>query len=170
MHFRRKGWEHPFFRHEIARRLREEGGLREFHFFRKNLVPKLTVKTSLWAQRPGLFMRSLQTSVGDALTTKHPPPPRASFSRILRGSRPWAMPQVLSRKLNQRYFRGSLYMETDVEIGSSVAAESVVRGACNRYQQTDYCCVCVFLESFCEKDPSRTNAGQAGSAAALLKW
>ncbi|CAN0148017.1 unnamed protein product, partial [Ectocarpus sp. 12 AP-2014] len=37
--------------------------------------------------------------------------------------------QVLSRKLNQRYFRGSLYMETDVEIGSSVAAESVV-GVC----------------------------------------
>lgn len=34
--------------------------------------------------------------------------------------------QVLSRKLNQRYFRGSLYMETDVEVGSSVAAESVV--------------------------------------------
>ncbi|CBN79393.1 conserved unknown protein [Ectocarpus siliculosus] len=37
--------------------------------------------------------------------------------------------QVLSRKLNQRYFRGSLYMETDVEVGSSVAAESVV-GVC----------------------------------------
>ncbi|CAM9961831.1 unnamed protein product [Scytosiphon promiscuus] len=37
--------------------------------------------------------------------------------------------QVLSRKLNQRYFRGSNYMETDVEIGSSVAAESVV-GVC----------------------------------------
>lgn len=35
--------------------------------------------------------------------------------------------QVLSRKLTQRYFRGSLYMETDVEVGSSVAAESVVR-------------------------------------------
>lgn len=34
--------------------------------------------------------------------------------------------QVLSRKLTQRYFRGSLYMETDVEVGSSVAAESVV--------------------------------------------
>ncbi|CAM9492827.1 unnamed protein product [Sphacelaria rigidula] len=37
--------------------------------------------------------------------------------------------QVLSRKLTQRYFRGSLYMETDVEVGSSVAAESVV-GVC----------------------------------------
>ncbi|CAM9437959.1 unnamed protein product, partial [Discosporangium mesarthrocarpum] len=36
---------------------------------------------------------------------------------------------VLSRKLTQRYFRGSQYMETDVEVGSSVAAESVV-GVC----------------------------------------
>lgn len=95
--------------------------------------------------------------------TRRIPHSGASLARFLLGCRPSAITQVLSRKLNQRYFRGSLYMETDVEVGSSVAAESVVRRAHGRGQTTrlwlsNYCCVV---------DASSTNARPAASAAAL---
>lgn len=47
--------------------------------------------------------------------------------------------QVLSRKLTQRYFRGSHYMETDIEVGSSVAAESVVSKFFTRTERGSCC-------------------------------
>ncbi|CAN0218256.1 unnamed protein product, partial [Laminaria digitata] len=44
-------------------------------------------------------------------------------------------PALLGRKLSQRYFRGSGYVETDVDVGSSIIAEKIV-SLCRGYARS----------------------------------
>jgi hypothetical protein len=45
---------------------------------------------------------------------------------MVRSAVPSAKPALLGQKLQQRYFRGKNYVETDVDVGSSVIASQIV--------------------------------------------
>lgn len=60
---------------------------------------------------------------------------------VVRSAVPSAKPAILGQKLQQRYFRGDNYVETDVDVGSSVIASQIV--GVIRFLQ--YYFVCLFI-------------------------
>ena len=53
---------------------------------------------------------------------------------------------LLARRVAQRYFNGPGYMETDVDIGSSLFASSTV-GLCRGYAKQFVCHMAILMES-----------------------
>ncbi|CAM9581770.1 unnamed protein product [Discosporangium mesarthrocarpum] len=60
-------------------------------------------------------------------------------------------PALLGRKLRQRYFRGDHYVETDVDVGSSMVAARIV-GLCRGYAQSLVVELGICLEGRCEEE------------------
>ncbi|CAN0343527.1 unnamed protein product [Ascophyllum nodosum] len=60
-------------------------------------------------------------------------------------------PALLGRKLNQRYFRGSGYVETDVDVGSSMIAERIV-SLCRGYARSLTVELGVCMEGRCAEE------------------
>lgn len=57
---------------------------------------------------------------------------------MVRSAVPSAKPALLGQKLQQRYFRGKNYVETDVDVGSSVIASQIV-GVLRGYAKNFVC-------------------------------
>ncbi|CAM9877731.1 unnamed protein product [Chrysoparadoxa australica] len=60
-------------------------------------------------------------------------------------------PTLLGRKLTQRYFRGPHYIETDVDVGSSVIAQNIV-ALCRNYGKCLTVQMAITLEGRCKEE------------------
>jgi len=64
---------------------------------------------------------------------------------LVKASVPSAKPALLGQKVQQRYFKGPNYIETDVDVGSSVIAQNIV-GMCRGYAKNFECNIAVILQ------------------------
>ncbi|CAN0268628.1 unnamed protein product [Ectocarpus sp. 12 AP-2014] len=67
-------------------------------------------------------------------------------------------PALLGRKVSQRYFRGPGYVETDVDVGSSMIAEKIV-SLCRGYAKALTVELGICLEGRCDKELPETVMG-----------
>jgi hypothetical protein len=70
---------------------------------------------------------------------------------MVRSAVPSAKPALLGQKLQQRYFRGKNYVETDVDVSSSAIASQIV-GVLRGYAKNFVCDVGVVLQGECEDE------------------
>jgi hypothetical protein len=78
---------------------------------------------------------------------------------LVRASVPSAKPALLGQKVQQRYFKGDNYIETDVDVGSSVIAQNIV-GMCRGYAKNFECNIAVVLQGeSMEELPERVLCG-----------
>jgi hypothetical protein len=80
-------------------------------------------------------------------------------SWVVKASVPSAKPALLGQKVQQRYFKGDNYIETDVDVGSSVIAQNIV-GMCRGYAKNFECNIAVILQGeSVEELPERVLCG-----------
>jgi hypothetical protein len=78
---------------------------------------------------------------------------------LVKASVPSAKPALLGQKVQQRYFKGANYIETDVDVGSSVIAQNIV-GMCRGYAKNFECNIAVVLQGeSIEELPERVLCG-----------
>jgi hypothetical protein len=78
---------------------------------------------------------------------------------LVKASVPSAKPTLLGQKVQLRYFKGDNYLETDVDVGSSVIAQNIV-GMCRGYAKNFECNIAVILQGeSIEELPERVLCG-----------